>query len=259
MRFDRTGCRSNPWPQGMAIRVDETPHQLTILLFIRHAWGIAADVDVPRLDPLPDVGFSRIPETAAPAEWDARWHRAWKRAWDWYSVEEPDPTIHPTPEYIRARLAAGSWPRSLDSAVLAGGPWLGRDRRRRLHSWEWLLQPAGLCASAPASPTRPRARSRAGPDRRLAETGLDTVMSCRTRATSPADHRPAPAVSRRPATNRRATQGLDDGGPRTAAGTRDAAGQGGNGTGPGGSASRCGEAPAARPSRPGLKRPALTG
>ena len=40
----------------MAIRVDDTPHHLTVLLFIRHAWGIAADVDVPRLEPLPDGG-----------------------------------------------------------------------------------------------------------------------------------------------------------------------------------------------------------
>ena len=90
------------WPRGMAIRVEETPHHLSILLFIRHAWNIAADADVPRLSPQPDVGFSRIPETAAPAEWDARWRRAWRRAWDWYSVAEPDPTIHPTPEYIRS-------------------------------------------------------------------------------------------------------------------------------------------------------------
>lgn len=90
------------WPQGMAIRVDETPHHLTILLFVRHAWGIAADADVPRLDPQPDVGRSRIPDTAPPPEWDARWRQAWERAWDWYSVAEPDPTIHPTPERIRS-------------------------------------------------------------------------------------------------------------------------------------------------------------
>ena len=91
----------NPWPHGMAIRVDDTPHHLTVLLFIRHAWKIAADADVPRLEPLPDVGTSRIPDSATPAEWQARWRRAWDRAWDWYSVEEPDPTIHPTPGYLR--------------------------------------------------------------------------------------------------------------------------------------------------------------
>ena len=37
----------NPWPQDMVIRVEDTPQHLTILLFIRHAWGIAADADVP--------------------------------------------------------------------------------------------------------------------------------------------------------------------------------------------------------------------
>lgn len=92
----------NRWPRGMAVRVDATPHHLTVLLFIRHAWGIAVDAGVPRLDPVPDVGLSRIPEAASPAEWDARWRRAWARAWDWYSVQEPDPAIHPTPGYIRA-------------------------------------------------------------------------------------------------------------------------------------------------------------
>ena len=92
----------NPWPHGMAIRVDDTPHHLTLLLFIRHAWEIAADADVPRLEPLPDAGTSRLPDSATPEQWEARWRRAWSRAWDWYSVEEPDPTIHATPARLRS-------------------------------------------------------------------------------------------------------------------------------------------------------------
>lgn len=97
----------NPWPRGMAIRVDDTPHHLTVLLFIRHAWELAADAEVPRLEPLPHVGTSRIPDSATPAEWEACWRRAWGRAWDWFSVEEPDPTIHPTPGYLREASQPG--------------------------------------------------------------------------------------------------------------------------------------------------------
>jgi hypothetical protein len=98
MRFTEQ-APDNPWPQDMVIRVDETPHHLTILLFIRQAWGIAAEADVPRLDPLPDIGASRLPDSAGKSEWEARWHRAWARAWDWYTVEQPG---LPTPEQIRA-------------------------------------------------------------------------------------------------------------------------------------------------------------
>ncbi|BCW68288.1 hypothetical protein NicSoilB4_30510 [Arthrobacter sp. NicSoilB4] len=91
----------NPCPPGMAIRVD-TPHHLTLLLFIRDAWHIAGDADVPRLEPLPEAGISQLPDSATPAEWEARWHRAWARLWDWYSVEEPDPTVHPSPARLRS-------------------------------------------------------------------------------------------------------------------------------------------------------------
>lgn len=165
----------NPWPNDMAIRVEDTPHHLTILLFIRHAWGIAADVDVPRLDPLPEVGLSRIPETAAPAGWDARWRRAWKRAWDWYSVEEPDPTIHPTPEYIRAASQPGH---ALDPLI---PPFWQAD-----HGWEGIdvhAYNAWEMASSPRAYARPRRNAAASPEpQSLAaliaawESGLDTVV-----------------------------------------------------------------------------------
>lgn len=163
------------WPQGMAIRVDETPHQLSVLLFIRHAWEVAVDVDVPRLDPQPDVGFSRIPETAAPAEWDARWRRAWKRAWDWYSVEESDPTIHPTPEYIRAASQPGH---GLDPLIppfwQADHGWAGIDAGAYT-AWEMACSPEAFF------PSRRRATDSPEPQSLPAltaawESGLDTVV-----------------------------------------------------------------------------------
>lgn len=100
MRFTEP-VANNPWPNDMVIHVDDSPQHLTVLLFVRHTWGIAAGADVPPLDPVPHAGASQLPEVPGRTEWEARWHRAWKRAWDWYSVQEPDPTVHPTPGLLR--------------------------------------------------------------------------------------------------------------------------------------------------------------
>ncbi|WP_354246251.1 hypothetical protein [Arthrobacter sp. UYEF20] len=88
----------------MAIAVDEHPLSLNLLLFIRHAWSIAADVEIPGLRPDPDPGASRLPESAGVAEWEDRWRIAWKRAWDWYKIEDPDRMKHPTTEIMRQVL-----------------------------------------------------------------------------------------------------------------------------------------------------------
>jgi hypothetical protein len=63
----------NPWPHDMVIRVDDTPQHLTVLLFIRQAWGVAANADVPPLAPVPDIGASRLPGVPDWKEWEARW------------------------------------------------------------------------------------------------------------------------------------------------------------------------------------------
>ncbi|MET3810201.1 hypothetical protein [Arthrobacter sp. UYEF3] len=149
----------NPWPRGMAIRVDATPHHLAVLLFIRHAWGIAADADVPRLDPLPAVGGSAIPDTAPRAEWDARWRRAWVRAWDWYSVQEPDPTVHPTPGYIRAVSRPGQ---DLDPLIppfwQADYGWEGIDPHA-YNAWEQRCSPDAFAVPRRRAAASPEAQS----------------------------------------------------------------------------------------------------
>ena len=174
MRFNGP-APDNPWPQDMAIRVDETPHHLSILLFIRHAWEVAADADVPRLSPLPDVGFSRIPDTAPPSEWDARWRRAWERAWNWDSVAEPDPTMHPTPERIRA--VARSF-QELDPLIppfwQADYGWEGIDAGA-CTAWEMACSPEAYfprrrkAADAPEPQSLPALIA-------ARESGLDTVV-----------------------------------------------------------------------------------
>jgi hypothetical protein len=90
----------NPWPHDMVINVSESPNHIALLLFIRSAWGIAQDANIPALNPEPNAGSSKIPATAEWADWSARWERAWTRAWAWYDVEDKK-NQHPTPELLR--------------------------------------------------------------------------------------------------------------------------------------------------------------
>ena len=97
MRSDRP-IPGNPWPHDMVISIDE-PYNICQLLFIRNAWGIASDVDIPMLDPFPDAGDSFLPSGASESEWSARWKREWSRAWVWYSIQ--DPKQRPTSDLLR--------------------------------------------------------------------------------------------------------------------------------------------------------------
>lgn len=97
MRWDKMG-RWKRWPREMVIRVNEDPHHLTLLLFVRQAWSIAGDVDIPPLKPVPDCGGSRMPASADASTWGKRWKTAWDEAWSWYQIE--DPMHHPTPSEI---------------------------------------------------------------------------------------------------------------------------------------------------------------
>jgi hypothetical protein len=165
----------NPWPHGMAIRVDDTPHHLTLLLFIRHAWDIAADADVPRLEPLPAAGTSRIPDSATPAEWEARWHRAWGRAWDWYSVEEPDPTVHPAPAHLRLVSQPGH---GLDPLIppfwQADHGWDGIDADA-YNAWEMACSPAAYGRPGRSAAEHPEPQSLPALSAAW-KNGLDTVI-----------------------------------------------------------------------------------
>lgn len=89
----------NPWPNDMLIRVNDDPHNLTLLLFVRQAWSIAGDLNIPPLSPVPGCGHSRMPESADASTWGRRWKTSWDQAWGWYQIE--DPTHHPTPAEMR--------------------------------------------------------------------------------------------------------------------------------------------------------------
>ena len=98
--------RGSSWPHDMTIAVDEHPLSLNLLLFVRHAWALAADVEIPELAPSPDPGTSRVPESASIAEWEDRWRIAWTRAWDWYKIADPD-RGKPTQEIMQQVMRPG--------------------------------------------------------------------------------------------------------------------------------------------------------
>lgn len=97
MRFSNPWGK-NPWPHDMAITLEDRPLPLNLLLFIRHAWAIAANADIPEVLPAPAPGTSKAPATASLAEWESRWRTAWERAWDWYQIAGPSRPQYPTEE-----------------------------------------------------------------------------------------------------------------------------------------------------------------
>jgi hypothetical protein len=81
------------WPHDMVIRIDVHTHLMT-LLFIREAWGIARDANIPPLEPTPQVGDSAIPPGATNAEWSDRWREQWRKAWDWIGIDDTRRVAH---------------------------------------------------------------------------------------------------------------------------------------------------------------------
>ncbi len=90
----------NPWPQDMAIRVNDLPHNLTLLLFVRQAWSIAPpDMDIPASKSRTRLRSIQSAQISRRRHMDHRWRTAWNQAWSWYEIE--DPTHHPTPAEMR--------------------------------------------------------------------------------------------------------------------------------------------------------------
>lgn len=100
MRFSNPLAR-NPWPHDMAITVEDHPFPLNLLLFIRQAWQLEVDADIPKLLPLPARGNSKAPDSASLPEWGTRWQTAWDRAWTWYQIADSSRPQYPTQESMR--------------------------------------------------------------------------------------------------------------------------------------------------------------
>ncbi|UPO77145.1 hypothetical protein [Arthrobacter sp. Helios] len=70
----------------MTIRIDDHAQNLKMLLFIRQAWMVAQDIEIPELSPVAATGASKIPESASREVWDKRWKQQWDRSWAWFNV-----------------------------------------------------------------------------------------------------------------------------------------------------------------------------
>lgn len=75
-------------PHGMYFSVDSHAQPLKMLLFVRCAWTLAQELDIPDLYPAPDVGSSALPDDETKEIWEQRWVREWERAWEWYDTRE---------------------------------------------------------------------------------------------------------------------------------------------------------------------------
>lgn len=78
----------NPWPHEMVIKVDDSPHQLVELLWIREAWEldvVAVDAPPPLEDrPTPPTPVQRtaVDADGTRAEWSRLWPSIWSGAID---------------------------------------------------------------------------------------------------------------------------------------------------------------------------------
>jgi len=72
----------------MQISIDNHAQPLKMLLFIRYAWSLTEELNLPELSPVPEIGTSALPDTENKQVWDHRWTQEWHRTWDWYDSRE---------------------------------------------------------------------------------------------------------------------------------------------------------------------------
>lgn len=82
MRFSEGSVQPTTWPQKMSLEIDALPHLILELLYLRNTWQIAADIDLPELEPQPAVGISQLPDSEDRFLWEVRWKKQWKQAWN---------------------------------------------------------------------------------------------------------------------------------------------------------------------------------
>jgi hypothetical protein len=83
------------------ISIDNHAEPLKMLLFIRHAWSLTEELNLPELSPAPEIGKSALPDTENKHVWDHRWAQEWSRAWEWYDTRESQRAPIPPEEMIR--------------------------------------------------------------------------------------------------------------------------------------------------------------
>lgn len=112
-------------PPDMQISIENHAQPVKLLLFVRYAWSLAEELNLPELSPVPDAGSSAMPDTESRQTWEDRWAEEWRRMWEWYdsresqqrpmsqeemiSVSRPGQPLHPVvpPFWITEYGAAG--------------------------------------------------------------------------------------------------------------------------------------------------------
>ncbi|MGC0141409.1 hypothetical protein [Pseudactinotalea sp. Z1732] len=158
------------WPAETTLKVDERPQHFLMLLYVRHAWGIAVDESVPELEPAPEPGHSQMPETASQQEWSSRWSRAWQRAWDWYRVE--DRAGSPPDERTVAEIARPGQPLSPSLPP----QWAHEHGRDGVDMERYSLWLSALLPDFSAAPHEHPEHISAEPVTQAAAGGLETVV-----------------------------------------------------------------------------------
>lgn len=108
----------NPWPHDMAIRIEDEPHQLLELLWVREVYRFEPGGDVP--PPLND-GPAAFRSIADPAVNSGAWSRLWAEVLHHIATLDPGPLL----ERLHS-IAGGSPERAAALGRLIGPNW--RDR-----------------------------------------------------------------------------------------------------------------------------------
>lgn len=137
--------RWNAWPHDMVLAIDDSPSALLELLWVREAWHLTPEGDVP--PPLADTPGATAPadpgapaESADPASRDTTgWAEAWARLWSAGLAHAADPSdqhemLATTQLSVTERIAllhhlfGPSWHDEFDDATL-GEPYQEWNRR----------------------------------------------------------------------------------------------------------------------------------
>lgn len=151
------------WPSEMVVRIADQEFHLLELLFIRATWSLRTRSPVPRLDPIPEPGTSRRPQSRSLETWSALWDAAWAGAWAWsYATAHAHGAGVPAGDVFKVLGPPKRW------SSVAGTDGLDEEA--------WLSWAARLQTGAPPRPEE-------APERRvipaLADAwrrGLDTVF-----------------------------------------------------------------------------------
>lgn len=124
------------WPRDMVIGFQPFPRQALLLLYVRSAWDLSTNVQLPPFTPAPRTGASAPPSSAPKRQWEERWDEEWRRLWEWHArmdgpaQSEPSWKDHFGSEGVDLE-AYGAWVDVLIRPYRAWRAMVRHDRRER--------------------------------------------------------------------------------------------------------------------------------